>query len=44
MLCYLRYSKPQSDASYDKQVTVDPVRQFVDAAIGINVFSCSDVR
>lgn len=36
---YLRYSQSQGDASQQEQVTVDPVHQFVDAAINVDVVS-----
>lgn len=34
---YLGYSQTHGDTSEEKQVTVDPVHQFVYAAIGVDV-------
>lgn len=40
MSSYLRYGQAHGDTSEQKHVTVDPIHQFVDAAIGVDV-SCS---
>lgn len=39
MVSYLWYRQAHGDTSEQKQVTVDPIHQFVDAAIGVDV-SC----
>lgn len=42
-LLYLWYSQSQGDASQQKQVAVDPVHQFVYAAIWVDVLPCFGV-